>query len=395
MSSLAWIDFDEAERQRARRLMALFAEKESRDELGLGPIRDSIADLLFPGTSTIQTRLRYMMFVPWIYRMVEQQSGTADQLAGRARDLEIGLIDALRAGGEDEGIIGRDAGATLKRLPSSIYWAGLRTWGIRTFEGSQEAYFGAIPALRRRARDAIRAEDQAAAHEDSHIANWRAGLPPAPADLMKKAGFRLSREEAGFLIDRLVDSQPTSLLTRLAKTGRHATCRYIWEHPDLATFPAKIGRLVEDARVFSMLIHGAALLYNLMLAEKRKNDEWIALYRKFLATWLDDLDHGALASWSLTDFWLRIDHPDHRIREPARSFIHRWLELVRNGAPAVADNAEARELVRTREMRLKRAQSRFVNHSMLDRWGGSSGSRPLSFRWAEASSHIGDLVDAR
>ncbi len=48
MSSLAWIDFDEAERQRAQRIMALFQERETRDELGLGAIRDSIADHLFP-----------------------------------------------------------------------------------------------------------------------------------------------------------------------------------------------------------------------------------------------------------------------------------------------------------------------------------------------------------
>ena len=71
MSSLAWIDFDEAERQRAQRIMALFQERETRDELGLGGIRDSIADQLFPGTSTIQTRLRYMLFIPWLFQMLE------------------------------------------------------------------------------------------------------------------------------------------------------------------------------------------------------------------------------------------------------------------------------------------------------------------------------------
>lgn len=71
MSSLAWIDFDEAERQRAQRIMALFQEREGRDELGLGAIRVSIADHLFPGTSTIQTRLRYMLFIPWLFRMLE------------------------------------------------------------------------------------------------------------------------------------------------------------------------------------------------------------------------------------------------------------------------------------------------------------------------------------
>lgn len=42
MSSLAWIDFDEAERQRAQRIMELFQERETRDELGLGGIRVSI-----------------------------------------------------------------------------------------------------------------------------------------------------------------------------------------------------------------------------------------------------------------------------------------------------------------------------------------------------------------
>ena len=38
MSSLAWIDFDEAERQRAQRIMALFQERETRDELGLSEV---------------------------------------------------------------------------------------------------------------------------------------------------------------------------------------------------------------------------------------------------------------------------------------------------------------------------------------------------------------------
>lgn len=61
-SSLTWIDHDPTARERALRILSLFQEKESRDELGLGAIRDSFADALFPGTSTIQTRLRYMLF---------------------------------------------------------------------------------------------------------------------------------------------------------------------------------------------------------------------------------------------------------------------------------------------------------------------------------------------
>ncbi|MDZ4392984.1 DUF6361 family protein [Cypionkella sp.] len=51
---LAWIDFDQAGRDRTRLIMDLFGTEESRDELGLGSIRDALADLMFPGASVIQ-----------------------------------------------------------------------------------------------------------------------------------------------------------------------------------------------------------------------------------------------------------------------------------------------------------------------------------------------------
>src|SRR5277367_442475 len=149
MSSLAWIDFDEAERQRAQRIMALFQERESRDELGLGSIRDSIADHLFPGTSTIQTRLRYMLFIPWLFRTLEGRDVPESQLRTEARALEIRLADALKRGGETNGVIGRDAGPRLQRLPSSVYWAGLGAWGIRCFPGSIDSLFVSLRGLKR------------------------------------------------------------------------------------------------------------------------------------------------------------------------------------------------------------------------------------------------------
>src|SRR6202035_6164310 len=71
--TFAWLDFNTAERERTQRILALFEERETRDELGLGAIRDSFADHLFPGTSTIQTRLRYLFFVPWIYQDLERR----------------------------------------------------------------------------------------------------------------------------------------------------------------------------------------------------------------------------------------------------------------------------------------------------------------------------------
>jgi hypothetical protein len=59
MSSMfSWVDFAEEDRRKMSEVIALFSEKDTRDELGIGGSRDAFADLLFPATSTIQTRAR-------------------------------------------------------------------------------------------------------------------------------------------------------------------------------------------------------------------------------------------------------------------------------------------------------------------------------------------------
>jgi len=120
-SSLTWIDHDATARERSLRILALFQEKESRDELGLGGIRDSFADRLFPGTSTIQTRLRYMLFVPWMYRALEEKRTSPGEFARRADTAERDLIDTMRNVDDREaGVFGGRSGRQLKRLPSSV-----------------------------------------------------------------------------------------------------------------------------------------------------------------------------------------------------------------------------------------------------------------------------------
>ncbi len=389
MSSLAWIDFDESERQRAQRIMALFQERESRDELGLGAIRDSIADHLFPGTSTIQTRLRYMLFIPWILRRLEGRDGTASKLSVEGRSMEVRLSDALKKGGETIGIIGRDAGGRLQRLPSSVYWAGLGAWGIRQFPGSRETYFAALPTVRHRRQ---RSEVESEGLEDHQSCGWHPGLPPAPTDLLETATFKLTGDEAQFIRDRLVNSAPNSLLTWLARQSDNGQCTYIWHHPALGDFPDVARRLVEHAEIFSGVIHGASLLYNLQLAELREREDWVNLYRGRLTQWAADLDKQRLEAWSLADFWREIDHPTHSIRPALIRFVQDWVALARTGPTDLPDSEVARALVRDRERRLKTSQSRFANQAALDRWGGASGADRLSFRWRQAKSHLGDLL---
>lgn len=371
--------------------MALFQERETRDELGLGAIRDSIADHLFPGTSTIQTRLRYMLFIPWLYRDLEKRDVPEAQLRTQAREAEIRLADALKAGGESNGIIGRDAGPRLQRLPSSVYWAGLGAWGIRVFPGSLDSLF---VALRRRGRSHVTSSNEEAMAGAQAPTVWNPALPQMPSDLLERAVFHLTAEEAQFLIDRLVASQPNSLLTMLAREGIDADCDQIWTHPHLAAFPAAARRLVQHGEIFSHLMHGAALLYNLALSELRQRDDWIDTYRERLEAWSDELDLGAVRAWSLDDFWNVVEHPAHAVRAAAKRFVTEWRELVLAGTEQVVSSPAGRQLVEERERRLKTSQSRYANHAVRDRWTGASGAERLSFRWAQAKSHLRDLAHA-
>ena len=389
MSSLAWIDFDEAERQRAQRIMALFQERETRDELGLGGIRDSIADHLFPGTSTIQTRLRYMLFIPWLFQMLEESAAGSDRLATEARALENRLASALKAGGESNGIIGRDAGADLQRLPSSVYWAGLGTLGIRLFPGSTDNLFASMRHRRPRVR-----ESEDAASEAQAFQIWTPSLPPRPEHLLESVRFRLMPDEAAFIIDRLVAEQPRSLLTFLARSGGFADCANIWEHPHLADVPIDSRTLVGHGEMFSSVMHGASLLYNLLLSELREKPDWIEKYETRLHDWRAGLDMPAIRAWSLDTFWQAIDHPAHRIRHAAKRFVTEFLALVQTGAVGEGRRTPAAGMVQNRERRLKTSQSRFANRAVRDRWNGASGVEPLSFRWAQARSHLRDLADA-
>lgn len=388
-SAIGWVDFDETERDRAQRLMDLFREQDSRDELGLGAIRDSIADHLFPGTSTIHTRLRYMLFIPWIFDSLPSHLSPRD-IAAKARQKEIELGQALISGAPGAvGIIGKDAGEKLKRLPSSIYWSGLESWGIRQFPGSIESYFAALPHWPKDTGKDHVEDDMSGAQRHRHL--WHDRMPQPPKGWPDTVDFDLEPDEASFLVDRLVDRHPHSLLTYLASRSDRAKADAIWLHPHIADFPAQARVLVEHARIFSGVMHGAALLYNLLLSQLRENEVWIERYQTALTEWSDELDTKELASWSLDDFWHETRHTGHSVLEPAKQFVTEWVALVRKEGGLGRNRDAANGLVMTRERRLKKGQSRFANKSARDRWQGASGTGRFQFRWSIAQSHLKDL----
>src|SRR5688572_5135727 len=95
MSTFLWIDHSEKQRRQVLDAIDQFRQRDTRDELGTAGIRDAFSDMLFPGTGALQTRARYFFFIPWMYQQLESRKTPSSEIARRARNEEIALINQL------------------------------------------------------------------------------------------------------------------------------------------------------------------------------------------------------------------------------------------------------------------------------------------------------------
>lgn len=394
-STLTWLSHDTAERDRTLRLIELFKESGTVDELGIGSIRDTFADAFFPGTSVLQTRARYLLFVPWLLELTVHHSRNAATAPERLRTHEVSLIRALLAGGESEGVIGRDAKAALKRMPSTLYDPALRRFGIRTTGTTLDQFFRDAATAAERHRHLPDAEDDGLATRttipglDPELA---VSCPP-PADLLNATTFQLTSAEASYIRDRIVQAVPGSLIAWLLSHEARADVAHIWEHPDLARFPVHLRDLADHARRFHHATHGAALLYNLMLAEKKQSEELAEAYRTALAVWQEELtDNAVWAGWSLPEFWSALARHNPHLRVATVRFVEDWITGAQRTTDVATDEG-LRAVVANREQRLKGSRSRLVNAAALDSWAGGSGLVRLDYRWGIARRILADVFD--
>jgi hypothetical protein len=109
VSFLGWVDYDESYEAAARNAVASLRGRDAREELGTGGLRDTLSDLFFPGTSTIQRRLRYFLFVSWCCEAAVRDRGRRSVMSS-LRSKEEKLIQLLTPLGEGEGVIGLQRG---------------------------------------------------------------------------------------------------------------------------------------------------------------------------------------------------------------------------------------------------------------------------------------------
>jgi hypothetical protein len=388
--SLGWIVASLAERAEALELFQWAEPAEPRDELGIGSLRDALANAFFPGTTTLQRGAKYFLFVPAMYARIESdrtlRRAPSDAIAGLENELLLGLLERH----DSSQVIGGRFRRVPGTPPSEIYWTGLHTWGIRRFADSRGHYHAWLRAPAR----ALRVEQMEEGSEQERV-RWLE--IPGLQMVLEQPRLELSRIEAMFLEDRVrtIKSKPAAsvLAELLDEPPTHALS--LWDTPLVRNGRASLTLHARDAERLSHAHHGAMLLYNLLCARQLDN-------RAAIEDWSDRCDRWSAAhpaeqwaSWDLDAFWQRVSGlPDGaRAMQRTRVFVTDLVAaLARLRGHGLRGSDALKRVVRSRERTTKPGRERLSAPYALQGWKPSGlGVEPLDFRWRRASGIIADI----
>jgi hypothetical protein len=385
---VGWFHLGTDEAEKAHAFLRLCNGEDSVDELGFGILRDGFSDQFFPGTSTIMTEARYLIFVAAIYRSMERtlerrKSAIADPHQ-RSREIQNQLRDVLaETFGHKEGfgIIGilvREP----DRYPSVIYWASLRILGIMKLAGVTEGeYLRSLSQY----HDLVRVEENSGdpvAEVVPPPINWDRRFE-AVSFLLDASGhfpdglnFELTSGEAEYLRDCYLGADgarlPTSsvresLLAHLIKTRRKTSFDFPWD----VSAPPHLVEAVEDAKNLSVLARGATLQYYRWLIEARRAEGWDAPdadIEGWFADWWREA-RPLLLSWGEEGF-LQRRHTDLKPVRNDAAFLRQWLAHFRaaRSSNGFLTNIDVRNLIAAREQVCKPTKARLAHKKYLHTW---------------------------
>lgn len=393
---LGWIDFSKSERNKVLSVLELLSEKGTLDELGIAPIRDGFAERFFPGTSTIQTRAKYFLIVPYALKELERGGDSNPASVLRAFDcMERSCAETFLAKNQDEaGIIGKRSlggGRWVKRTPADIYWAGLRRYGI--FLGgrlSLTEYVRAACAEKGRKQVLLRLGSRRDGAEEFGADDPDAGdcrrtlfwnLPLEQKNWQDSLRIELTPAEGAFLKERIIASCPDSIMAFILRNERREVLE-LDEFQSLAPlmddFPAQMREDYDLALAFSNFLFVLRTIYNLIVSNGENaaaNEAWAMLepcLREFSGVDLEEI----FTKLRITDLRLR-----------------RFLVRSKEGIENEDMEGMQREIVR-REEELKgfaRAKTRHPEQCDHSQWYGGGA---LDYRFRNARTILRDIFES-
>lgn len=204
-------------------------EQGVRDEIGFLALHQAYANRFFPGTSVLQTRIKYVLFVPWIYDRVAQRSDRR-QASRIVQQEEVDLARRLRATyGASGGVIGaRSYPRPTSQPPSMVYWTALTAWG--TLHPMTDGSYPSRATVHRRlsrtqVSSRLQDDDQQPLEEGFSLF---IAVPSPPKQWQNKGEpltFDLTEQEDRFIRRQLVGVNRPGRLSGPCLLARMAECR--------------------------------------------------------------------------------------------------------------------------------------------------------------------------
>jgi hypothetical protein len=417
MSGIGWVDFSAGDRHKVLGIMEWLKDPGVVDELGIGAIRDAISETLFPGITTIQTRAKYFLFVPWLMRQHEltprakrSRQPLGDYLEREERAFRVRLVKryASEREADSTGVIGATFGDDVEhgvvRRPSSIYWHGIRTYKLVDTSLSLAEYTRRYDLKAPEQKQILASDDQQSGDDPDVDETWhsRIRIPPLPRDTyFGTPSIELTPEEATFLRHKIVASVPESLLgqvlvrdrdirafLKLLQADRAEQFSVLSQSRLLGTLrersAASIVRLGED---FWTLLRGAHIRYNVLVQRKRGTTTKASEFTEEWETWRRELARFPRKRWKTANLFELTSQRRVRLKPYTRLFLDGWIEEALAGAK----NAErCDQLVADQEWNNKRRRARLRggNDDRVKNWIGLGH---IEYRLSAALRIVGDI----
>lgn len=400
-STLAWLDASVEEQRRVREIVQLFSLKESQDELGGRRIVVAIADALFPGTSVLHSRARYLLFIPWFAKAVARWKDPLKAFENLERKMIQAFLDDQTVDAADrlEGLIGRVAGPRVRQLPSTADWTALDEWGILLQPGTLRE------TLLRSQYGGDGSQEDGGSDELSsrNLGLWHPGVGDLPSGFPDKdidGGFKLKPEEAGWIKERWLSMCAGTMPAHLVNSGNPPEAPFPWdEHRCLTASSANLGMLHQAER-FSLASHGARLVYYLMLEERylergyNGHEPDPELMREEIGHWGEAVRarETLFSDWSPREFWDFVRSRNARIDTYTQTFFDLIFDRIgADDLDRIADDVDLRSDIERREYSLKHGNARLSNPKLLAGWQGGLPT-PVTFRWPQVSQMVRDVI---
>lgn len=289
--------------EQAKQILAMRrAEQGAIDELGIGSIRDALADRMFPGISTLHQHAKYFALLPQVYQKVWERARRTEGISLRQVqqmiiEEEISMTRCLsRNTPNASGITGADSlrssNQFVKYDPTYIYNSALRTYGFLQVDPrisiASAILYSARQWQERPERMKTEAED--VANDAQEVANDRPFC-----EFPRELGYKFPDEchldvnlaERAYIKDHML-ATPQVRASLLGYLLEHDTIDisggFSTLDRDELNLPSQFRDIIHRSVIISEFIYLLFLRYNLLLAEDQDDNlkkEWKDRYQHF------------------------------------------------------------------------------------------------------------------